>query len=398
MTACNADGVWGTAGAEFSLVLLPHFYQSALFIVGMVVLVVLILAGIYAWRVRSLERKQKRLQEAHDQLEAKVAARTAELAATNTSLKNEIDERRRIETEVERIHRQLVDASRLAGQAEVASSVLHNVGNVLNSVNVSTTLIAERLQKLRLANLTKAAQLIQDNSADLAAFFKNDERGSRLPQYLLELAKHLGGEQKDLLTELANLAHNVEHIKEIVAMQQTYAKISGAAEKVEASDLMESALKMHAAAYLRHSIKVVREYEQVPTIVVDRHKVLQILINIFQNAKYACDEAGQPEKKVVARIQRCGDNRVILEVTDNGIGIAAENLTRIFSHGFTTRKNGHGFGLHSAVLAAKQMGGTLTVRSEGLRKGATFTLDLPFAPPGNAANEKPKAAPALATS
>jgi len=327
-----------------------------------------------------------------------VAARTAELAATNTSLKNEIEERKRIETEVERIHRQLVDASRLAGQAEVASSVLHNVGNVLNSVNVSTTLITERLKKLRLANLNKAAQLIQENSSDLASFFKNDERGNRLPQYLLELSKHLGSEQTDLLTELGNLAHNVEHIKEIVAMQQTYAKISGAAEKVEASDLMDSALKMHAAAYMRHSIRVVREYEQVPTLTVDRHKVLQILINIFQNAKYACDEAGQPEKKVIARIQRCGDDRLILEVTDNGIGIAAENLTRIFSHGFTTRKNGHGFGLHSAVLAAKQMGGTLTARSEGSRKGATFTLDLPFKPPGHATELRPKPAPALTKS
>jgi C4-dicarboxylate-specific signal transduction histidine kinase len=378
--ACNADGVWGNAGASFAVELLPHFYQTAWFLTVMGVLVVLALFGIYGWRVQLLQHKQKLLQESNDLLETKVNERTTELAASNATLKGEIEERKRVEREVERIHRQLVDASRLAGQAEVASSVLHNVGNVLNSVNVSTTLIAERLQKMRLTNLSKAVQLIQEHSDNLGHFLTADEKGRRLPQYLQELARHLGSEQTDLLAELGGLAHNVEHIKEIVAMQQTYAKVSGAVEKVTVSELVESAIKMHNAAYQRHSIHIVREYETVPTIMVDRHKVLQILINIFQNAKYACDEGGQPEKKVVVQIQLRGADRVAIEITDNGIGILPENLTRIFSHGFTTRKNGHGFGLHSAALAAKQMGGTLAAHSEGKRKGATFVLDLPLSP------------------
>jgi ligand-binding sensor domain-containing protein/signal transduction histidine kinase len=378
--ACNADGVWGATGASFAVELLPHFYQTAWFLTLMGVLVVLLLFGIYGWRVQLLQLKQQHLQESHDLLERKVNERTAELTASNLTLTTEIEERKRVEREVERIHRQLVDASRLAGQAEVASSVLHNVGNVLNSVNVSTTLIAERLQKMRLANLSKAVQLMQDHAGDLGQFLTDDEKGRRLPQYLQELARHLGGEQSDLLTELNGLAHNVEHIKEIVAMQQTYAKVSGAVEKVSVSELVESALKMHNAAYQRHSIQIVRNYEAVPPIMVHRHKVLQILINIFQNAKYACDEGGQPEKKVTVQILRRGSDRVAVDITDNGIGILPENLTRIFSHGFTTRKNGHGFGLHSAALAAKQMGGTLTARSEGTRKGAVFVLELPLNP------------------
>jgi signal transduction histidine kinase len=181
-----------------------------------------------------------------------------------------------------------------------------------------------------------------------------------------------------MLVELNGLNHNVEHIKEIVAMQQNYAKVSGTEEKVEISELVEAALKMHSGAYIRHSVKVVREYEVVPALIVDRHKVLQIFINIFQNAKYACDQGGQPEKKVIVRIKRRGDDRVVIEISDNGIGISAENLTRIFSHGFTTRKDGHGFGLHGAALAAKEMGGSLTAQSEGIGKGATFILELPF--------------------
>ena len=376
--ACNADGVWGATGALFSVELLPHFYQTAWFITLMGISVVLVLLGIYGWRVRRLRWKQKQLQAAHDLLENKVKERTTELAESNISLKNEVEERKRAQSEVERIHHQLVDASRLAGQAEVASSVLHNVGNVLNSVNVSTTLIGERLQKMRLPNLAKAVQLMKDHATDLGRFLTADERGSRLPEYLQELAVHLKNEQSEMLAEIHGLGHNVEHIKEIVAMQQNYAKVSGTEEKVEVSELLESALKMHSGAYLRHSVKVMREYEVVPTIIVDRHKVLQILINILQNAKYACDEGGQPEKKVIVRVKRHGQDRVLMEIADNGIGIPQQNLTRIFSHGFTTRKNGHGFGLHSAALAAKEMGGSLTALSEGVSKGAAFILELPL--------------------
>jgi signal transduction histidine kinase len=137
---------------------------------------------------------------------------------------------------------------------------------------------------------------------------------------------------------------------------------------------------MHAAAYQRHGVNVVRQYQDVPPILVDRHKALQILINILHNAKYACDESGLTPKLVTVRILTQGPDRVRIQIADNGVGIAPENLTRIFSHGFSTRKNGHGFGLHSAALAAKELGGSVTVHSDGLGKGATFTVELPLAP------------------
>jgi signal transduction histidine kinase len=349
-----------------------------------------------------LKRKQRALQEARDLLEKRVEERTSELATANVSLRDEIqqrsriqselesqktelvaeiEERKRMEVEVERVHRQLLDVSRQAGQAEVASGVLHNVGNVLNSVNVCTTVVSDRLRQMQIANLAKAAELMQEHAGDLGRFLTADEKGRKLPLYLEKLAEHLGQEQNDLLDELKELAGNVDHIKEIVAMQQTYAKVSGLLEKVEVSELVENAIKMHSTAYLRHSVRIVREYEAVPAIIVDRHKVLQVLVNVFQNAKYACDEGGPADKQVIVRIKRRGPDRVAVEIADNGIGIAPEHLTRIFSHGFTTRKNGHGFGLHSGALAAKEMGGSFTAHSEGVGKGATFILDLPCSPP-----------------
>jgi C4-dicarboxylate-specific signal transduction histidine kinase len=105
--------------------------------------------------------------------------------------------------------------------------------------------------------------------------------------------------------------------------------------------------------------------------------VLQILVNLIRNAKYACDEAGRPDKRLSMRVTK-GDELVRIAVRDNGIGIPPENLTRIFGHGFTTKKDGHGFGLHSGALAAKELGGSLTAHSDGVGRGATFTLELPL--------------------
>jgi signal transduction histidine kinase len=160
-------------------------------------------------------------------------------------------------------------------------------------------------------------------------------------------------------------------------MQQSYAKISGVTETVQVSELVEDALRMNASGLDRHDIEAISEFEAVPPITVEKHKVLQILVNLIRNAKRACDESGRPDKRLTVRVIN-GDDRVRIAVIDNGIGIPPENLMRIFSHGFTTRKDGHGFGLHSGALAARELGGVLNVRSEGAGQGAMFVLELPL--------------------
>jgi ligand-binding sensor domain-containing protein/signal transduction histidine kinase len=417
--ACNEDGVWSTRGAYFAVELKPHYYQTAWFYLLSGLAAAAGLAGAYQARVRRYREKQAALQQARDLLEAKVAERTAALASANASLTQEVDERvkaqtelekrkatlereieerKRMEQEVERIHRQLVDASRLAGQAEVASSVLHNVGNVLNSINVSTSLVNERLENLPLGNLAKAARLLREHAADAGRFLTTHEKGRKLPAYLEQLAEHLALEQRDLLAELKELAGNVDHIKEIVATQQSYTRAFGMVESVALSELVESVLRLSEGAYQQNAIRVVREYETIPRVLVDKHKLLQILVNVIQNAGNACEDAGRPDNTVTVRIQRSNPGRVVIAVADNGVGIAAENLTRIFAHGFTTRKEGHGFGLHSAALAARQMGGSLMARSDGLGRGATFVLELPLRPDAEVSSAAPAAAATQAAS
>ena len=281
------------------------------------------------------------------------------------------------EAKVDAMHRELMDASRQAGMAEVATSVLHNVGNVLNSVNVSSSLIAEKVRQSKVSSLAKVVALLQTHEADLPGFFANDPQGKQLPSYLASLATRLTQEQEKVLNEIAALSANIQHIKEVVAMQQSHAKTGGLKETVPVIDMVEDALRLNLGSLDRHSVKLVREFSPVPPVSVEKHKVLQILVNLIRNAKYACDDSGRDDKQITLRVAS-SDGTVKISVEDNGVGIAPENLTRIFGHGFTTRKEGHGFGLHSGALAAKELGGTLKAFSEGPGQGAIFTLELPL--------------------
>lgn len=287
---------------------------------------------------------------------------------------------KRAEAELERAHKELVQASRLAGMAEVATSVLHNVGNVLNSINVAATLVDQQVRKSRVPDVRRLAQLLQEHADDLGAFLTSDPKGRMVPDFLNQLAGKLDSDQAAVLDELTALRSNVEHINEIIAMQQSYARVAGVFENVKLGDLLEDALRMNQGALVRHDIKVVRDYRALPPVCTDKHKVLQILVNLVRNAKYACDDSGRSDKQMTLRATEDG-GLVRISVIDNGVGIPAGNLTRIFSHGFTTRKDGHGFGLHSGSLAAKELGGSLTVYSEGPGLGAAFTLELPCQPP-----------------
>jgi signal transduction histidine kinase len=214
---------------------------------------------------------------------------------------------------------------------------------------------------------------------DLGRYITEDEQGRYLPEYLEALTRTLLEERKLSIAELELLKKNVDHIKDIVVMQQAYARVGGVESAADINELVEDSLRLNAAALGRRGVEPVRDLVPLGQIVIDKHKVLQILVNLLRNANAACEESGRTEKRVTVRTRKRGD-RVEIAVSDNGSGIAPENLGRIFHHGFTTRPAGHGFGLHSAALAARDLGGSLSVQSEGIGRGATFTLELPCVP------------------
>ncbi|MFZ2277471.1 MAG: ATP-binding protein [Prosthecobacter sp.] len=305
-----------------------------------------------------------------------VAKRRSRLESINAQIENQVIERT---AELTEAHKQLLKTSRQAGMAEVATNVLHNVGNVLNSVNVSAETVAGKIRHFRISSLKNVAQLLREHEHHLPFFLTQDSRGRELPGYLVQLADNLAEPQKAILDEVRHLQNNIEHIKQIVSMQQNHARVAGVLETLDVVEIIEDAINMTSTSLSRHGVSLVREFEEVPPVVVDRHKMMPILVNLLSNATQALAQQ-ENAKEMKVRVALSGEDTVQIKVIDNGGGIAPENLTRIFQHGFTTKKDGHGFGLHSGALAAREMGGKLTAESDGVGCGAVFTLELPLLP------------------
>jgi C4-dicarboxylate-specific signal transduction histidine kinase len=306
-----------------------------------------------------------------------VQQREEALRQANEGLEQRVDERTR---ELKDVHRQLVQVARQAGRAEVATSVLHNVGNVLNSVHTSAMLARERLVGLQVEDVGHLAALLEERRNDLATFLTQDERGRNVMPFLSGLGQHLREECHEAVSLLDEVGRYTEHIGTIVKLQQDYTRTPRLNEPADLAELLEDALRINSAGLTRHEVKVVRKLSPMPPVITDKHMVLMILVNLISNAKYALDGAPAERRCLTLRLESPAADRVRIEVSDNGMGIAPELLTRIFQHGFTTREEGHGFGLHSSALAAQELGGTLTAHSEGPGLGATFTLELPCTP------------------
>jgi signal transduction histidine kinase len=304
-----------------------------------------------------------------------IAAQLA-VALENAQLYERLE--RKVSEQTQQLHEaqsRVLTEARRAGMAQIATNVLHNVGNVLTSVNVSAHVLSTQVRQSPASRVGDVARLLKEHSGDLEAFFGPDGRGRLLPGYMRELADALETEREQLLAELQHLCDSVDHIKNVVAMQQSYAGAGRMLELARISDLMEDALRIQGASMSRHCVQVQRDYAPVDAAALDKTRVMQILVNLLENARQAMDEVEGQRCMYVAVWRDAGS--IVASVRDSGSGISAENLQRIFSHGFTTKPDGHGFGLHSCAIAAQEMGGSLLARSDGPGRGATFELRLP---------------------
>lgn len=317
------------------------------------------------------QRAQDALVEAKRTLERRVAERTQEL-------QDQVDAKERALADLAKAQQRLIELSRISGMAEIATGVLHNVGNVLNSVNVSATIATGKILEFRADKLVSAMDILQQHPDDMDTFLRHDPKGQRLIPYLAKLGKNLQEDRQGALTELRQLQSHVDHIKTIVATQQSYAKVSGLIDHLCLADVVEDALRIVQAGFDRHGIRTERFFEELPPMAADKHQIIQILLNLLRNAKEAIKQSGNKPRFVRITLRRHSGDHVRIEVKDSGIGLAEENLTRIFAHGFTTKSTGHGFGLHSGALAAQQMSGALWAESDGLGLGTTFILELPL--------------------
>ncbi len=332
--------------------------------------------------VTELDRMNVQLTEANNELEwsrTQILEKNEALEKTNANLSVEIQERKKIQEEKDKLYQRLMQASRQAGMADVASNVLHNVGNVLNSINVSTDTLLKTLRKPMVGDVCRIASLFREHQGDLKEFLTVDPQGKQIPGYLTLVADSLSGSHQSIQGELEALVNKLAHVKQVILSQQDIAQTGSIREASRIADLMEQALSMALPEPETYRIHVSREYGLVPLIMTDRHQVLQILVNLIANAKDAMIAQSASVHRLSIRVSMAGDgtNAVRLEVADTGCGISAEHLPRLFTQGFTTKQHGHGLGLHSAAISARNMGGSIRASSAGTGCGATFTLSLP---------------------
>jgi two-component system sensor histidine kinase ChiS len=282
-----------------------------------------------------------------------------------------------VNLQLELTYKKLMETAHRAGMAEVASGVLHNVGNLLNSVNVSAELAYEKVSRSELTNLQKLAEMLKQHNGNMADYLTNDAGGRHIPEYLFEVVSHTAKQKDEILDNLTSLIRNIEHVKTVINSQRLYTQ-DNPKDLVYLPDLIENAIQINNAGLEYYKIDVVREFQDSGKILIDKQRVLQILVSLIDNAQQALAESQNKPKLLMIRAAKKAENIVKIEISDNGIGIKPEDLSKIFSSGFTTKPTGHGFGLHSCKMAVDDMRGKISVQSLGSSRGAAFTLELPL--------------------
>jgi signal transduction histidine kinase len=328
-----------------------------------------------------------------------------------TVFSRDITERKRAEAEMQRLQADLVRVSREAGMAAVAGEVLHNAGNVLNSAGVSVAMLERHLKGLRTGHLSRALALLEEHAGHLDTFLRDDPRGKPLFELLRGLAAHFEQHQQQVGAEVTALQGSIEHLTRVIHAQRSHARSVGLLEIVGVNALIDAALELQAPSWSELGIALERQLASLPRLRIDKHKVIEILVNLISNARQSLRESGRADKRVRIRTEpaspagsvtgrpagnAAGDaagavERVRIHVEDNGMGIAPEHRAKLFRLGFTTKRDGSGIGLHSSAIAAQQLGGSLSFHSDGPGQGAVFTLELPVAPPGAKAPKAPRA-------
>ncbi|HEX8539908.1 MAG TPA: ATP-binding protein, partial [Cystobacter sp.] len=310
-------------------------------------------ARLYA----SVQQAQEALRRSHDELERRVEERARELR---------------------RAQAQLLDTARRAGKAEIAAEVLHHAGNILNSINTSAGIVASKLRQFRVPKLAQTAALLQAHQQDLGEFLVKDAAGRGLPAYLSRLAAAMQQDLEFTRGEVGSMLASVEYLNVVVRTQQAYVGVSEAPEWIHPEELLDDSLRMNTPVLEPLRVRIIKEYQALPALFLQRSKVVQILTHLISNAASALSESGQEEKWLRLKLEKSGEQQLRIAVEDNGVGIAPENLELLFRPGFTTKEEGHGFGLHGSILTAKALGGSILAKSEGPGRGAVFTLELPL--------------------
>jgi len=338
-------------------------------------IVISILVLILAFVIYTRYRSKQKINIVLNQKNTEIENANTELNQKNKQITKQKNQLSKTLIELRETQKMLTDTAHRAGMAEIATGILHNVGNVLNSVKVSSQILKEKIKSSKVNNLQKVLSLMEEHTDNIGEFITSDEKGKMIPPYLLKAGSALKNEQDNSLKELSILHKGINHIEEIIAVQQSYAGVSGLVEKIALSEMMDDVLKMHSEMFRKYKIKITKKYSKTNHILIEKGKLIQVFVNLLKNAIESLEAKDEKNRIINIKILEEKEHQII-EIVDNGIGISNDNLSRIFTYGFSTKKDGKGFGLHTSAMAMTEMKGKLTAESEGEGKGAKFIVNI----------------------
>lgn len=341
----------------------PPFWHTWWFRLCMLVICLLWGFAVYQYKVRSIKHQNIKL-------EGMVTTRTK-------ALLEETREHAKARQALEDAQKQLLERAHKSGMAEVMSGVLHNIGNVLSSVGTSASVVNSKLEKSKITSLTQVNKILDEHKDNLEHFLTEDPKGQKIVPFLAELETRLLRDHADNIGNMARLIEKIENIKTYIKTHQSHARAGFFSEASDLAEVVEDALMIQSAAFDREGIEVAKEFETVPNIRVQKIKLTQILINLLKNAMEAIVETNSQNRKLWIHLKG-GNDYILLSVKDTGCGLDSEQLTKVFNHGYTTKRKGYGFGLHSCANYMTEMGGKMWAESKGKGQGATFILRFPL--------------------
>ena len=268
------------------------------------------------------------------------------------------------------------------GRLEIVDTILHNIGNAINSVTSGAEMLHRELKDnpliRRLAALASAIKAREDDWID---YIKNDPQGQQVLPFICAIAEDFNNQNNRWLQRTERIKLRAAHIADIVITQKSFGNVSIVRKDVSIYKMIDDALKLQQEMIDKRGIQIDIDCEKTPQeIRVQESQFHQMLVNLIKNSIEAIDE----------RIQSGGFNETphihirtyidgdfyCLEVIDNGIGIKPENSKMIFAAGYTTKRSGSGLGLHSSANFVIASGGQIQPLSEGIGKGMTMRVML----------------------
>ncbi|MCX7708512.1 MAG: substrate-binding domain-containing protein [Clostridia bacterium] len=270
-------------------------------------------------------------------------------------------------------YKKLVAQAHREGMADVAIEIIHNIGNLLNSINASAVLMEELTKAPSFDDFSRANRLLAEQINDFDNFLCSDPRGKKLLQFYLKLGDSFIALKSQLFTQVNRLGDKINSVGEMITSQQNYAGVNLALEELDLVGTLEDAIRLLSESLEKFGIKIERKYESTPKVLAQRIKLFHILINVINNAKEAMSKTPMSERVLTLMVYEDPYGKFV-SIKDRGCGIPVTELEAIFSYGYTTKKDGHGFGLHSCMSYMNEIGGSIWAESDGYGKGATFMI------------------------